>query len=488
MQTLSYLSSYLYTSNNKSTEENISDTKSPPEYVVVPAPMSDQEAIVTNKRYMNENVVWGRPKGLIVGNMVGAGAEQKANLYPDKSSTYYVMNFCLPPGGSLTLKSQYPYARYVSFTIANQLGGGQLGNGTFLRGDQITPNSKSFNPFIYTNSRDVTPRYFTLYVVQGNAPQQPAENTLYTGTNSESERIHLSMRTYLVDIGYDGTGNVKLDEDGNGLPEVILNLPNGDTVTGPNLLELLRIEKKGDPTGYTISQWLGDIDKSNDKKNAPCLPEIVSEVFWNTCYSVTGCFHVMEPLKRVTRYPPSTAGGFANNPDTKYMVLPYSFDFGNVVVIRGKMPTHPNTRRGETTLPEDPQVQYFSISTAAAPGSGEGWDTVFDEQIQVDKYGYFTVIISWPWNRPSNATLENGVCWLNPQNGEGNYVGARNWIGIIYIRYQNSSPNWKESPENIPMPSIENPIPRDPVIMKEYYPVGKYTTTEEFNKNWVFEK
>jgi len=259
-------------------------------------------------------------------------------------------------------------------------------------------------------------------------------------------------------------------------------------VTGPDLLEILRVEKKGDPTGYTVSQWLEDIDKSEDKKNAPCSPEIVSQVFWNTCYSVTGCFHIKEPEKRVIRYPPSTAGGFANNPDTKYMVIPFSFDYGGVVVVRAKMPTHPRTRHGEKTLPEDPQVQYFSISTAAAPGSGAGWDTVFDEQMPVDNDGFFTLVVSWPWNRPSNATFENGVCWLNPGDGEGHYVCARNWVGIIYIRYQNTSPNWDESPWNIPMPSIEHPIPQDPKIMRKYYPIGYYTTLDKFEANYVYKK
>ena len=78
--------------------------------------MSKREAIITNHRYKNEHVIWGRPKGLLYGNLPGAGDEQKANLYPDRSCTYYVANICLPPGTSLMLKGEYPHARYISFT------------------------------------------------------------------------------------------------------------------------------------------------------------------------------------------------------------------------------------------------------------------------------------------------------------------------------------------------------------------------------------
>nr|QBK85777.1 MAG: hypothetical protein LCMAC101_03720 [Marseillevirus LCMAC101] len=441
--------------------------------------MSEQEAWITNERYTNEKVIWSEPKGLLYGDFVGAKPAQKANLFPDKSATYFVINICLPPGGSLTLSGQYPHARYVSFTIANQLGGGQLGNGTYIRGDHIIPDPGSHNPFWSTNYRNVTARNYTLYIVQGDQPDDFPNNTLYTGTNSEKERIHLSIRTYLADQLYDGTGNVKLAGTGYGLPEVVLNL-GGSTITGPILVKILRATKMGDPNGYQLQQWLSDIENSTDKINAPCLPVPVSQVFWNTDYSVTGAFDAEHPEERVRNYPPNRDGGFANNPDARYMLMPFSFGFGEVLVVRARMPTHPNTRQGGNILPEDPQVQYFSVSTATAPSYGAGWDTVCDEQIPVDQYGNYTIVVSWPWNRPANAILKNGIIWLSPGGGEGHYVGARNWVGLLYFRFQNSNSGWKESPANIPMPSIEKPIPQDPFVMGPYYPRGRYMSTADF--------
>ncbi len=447
--------------------------------------MTEEEAVITSARYTNEDVIWGRPKSLLMGNLPGAGPTQKPNLYPDRSSTYFVANVRLPLGAKLMLKGQYPHSRYISFTIANALGNGQYGNGNFLRGDQINPDEGSLNPFLATNTRDVEPRNFTLYVVHGVKPQNPEPNTLYTGTYaSEHQRIHLSMRTYLADQGYDGTGNVELHaKEGNGLPVVTLLLPNGEMITGPQLVEILDARKLGDPNGYELDQWLALVANSTNPEFAPVPFEPISQVFWNTNYTVTGAF-ILDPEKRVREYPASDAGGFASNPDTRYQTMPFYLQQDKVLVIRGKMPTHPTTRRGEKTLPVDPQVQYFSVSTAAAPPYGAGWDTLVDEQIPVDKDGYYTIVVSWPWYRPRNAVPENGIGWITPGGGEGHFLGSRIWLGVVYIRYMNSSPNWQESPMNIPLPTVEEPIPQDERIMGPYYPRGKYMSTAEFEANY----
>lgn len=444
--------------------------------------MNYEVAWVTNERYMNEFVIWGRPKCLLCGDLVGAGDEQFANLYPDMYSFYFVANIILQVGWKLTITGQYPHARYLSFTIANQLGNGQIGNGVFLRGDMINPDIGSHNPFWANETRNVTNRNFTIYVVHGNPPSVLPPNTLYTGTHLKNNRVHLSIRTYLADEGYDGTGNVKLEESGSGLPIVTLNTPTAN-ITGPALLNLLQALKHGDPFGYTKEQWISEISQASDKINAPMFPIPVAEVFWNTAFSVSGLFEAYYPEQRVIDFPPSNAGGFASNPDTSYILIPFSFGFGEVLVVKGRLPTHPYTRKGETKLPEEnTEVQYFSISTAAGPAWGCGWDTVYDEEIPTDKFGDYTVVVSWPWNRPANAVKENGVVWLSPGRGEGDYVGARNWAGLLYIRFQNSNPNWIHNPKNIPIPTIEHPIPQDPIVMGPYYPTGAYMSKVEFER------
>ena len=422
------------------------------------------QAVVTNNRYQNDDVIWGRPKCLFCGDLVGAGPEQKPNLYPDITSTYFVANIKLEFGWKLIINGKYPHARYLSFTIANQLNDGQLGNGAYLRGDQIIPDNCSSNPFLSGVPRNITNRNYTITVVQGYPPAKIPPNTLYTAT----ERTHLSIRIYLVDIGYDGSG-------GDSIPTVSL-LTNNKIITGPLLLTILDARKLGDPNGYQLNEWKINLKQSDDPINAP-VPRIpFAQVFWNTPYSVTGLFIWEHPEERVNRYPPDDSGGFASNPDTKYMVIPYSFGYNEVLVVTGVKPTHQYTRYGNQYIDANTQVQYFSVSTSAGPCSGEGWQTVYDEEIPE----HYTIVVSWPWLRPINALRENNVTWLSPGDGEGHYIGARNWVGVLYFRFQNNNPNWKESPANIPMPSRTQPLQMDEVVMGKYYPRAKYMSKEEF--------
>lgn len=439
----------------------------------IPNPMRSidrfyEQAIVTNERYPNHEVAWGRPKCRYCGDLVGAGEEQKTNLYPDVTSTYFVANIKLELGWKLIIKGQYPHARYISYTVANQLGDDQIGSGTFLRGDQIIPDPGSVNPYLANVPRDSSNRNYTIYVVQSDSvPQVSSNNTLYTTT----ERTHLSIRIYLVDFGYDGTGLPY-----NGLPTITLsNSFTNQTVQGKALLKLLDVRKTGDPNGYQLDQWLEEIKSSNDQLNAPISPIPKAELFLNTAYSVSGLF-IDDPIERLYMYPPDTSGGFANNPDTEYLILPYSFGYGELLVVQGLKPTHPYTTGRVEYMNTTTQVQYFSISTGAGPCSGEGWETVYDEELP----DYYTIVVSWPWNRPSNAVKNNGIVWLSPNVGEGHYVTARSWVGVLYIRYQNCNPNWLESPANIPIPSRKDPILRTQEVMGEYYPRSMYMSKAEF--------
>ena len=452
----------------------------PPSLHIPLVPMSQLEANVTFYRYMDNDIIWSRPKGLLYGNIPGAVKAQRANLYPDKSATYFVANIVLPRGSKLILKGKYPHARYFSFTIANDLGDGQFGNGSNIQDNKIEPDPGSSNPFLPSNCRDVINRNYTVFVVWGDPPAKPAPNTLYTGKLTDDQRIHLSIRHYLADQSYDGTGVIKLNGNGSGLPVFTLKLASGKLISGPDLVRVLQSTKQGDANGYLTEFWLAQVNNSGDPTDAPAFCSPFSNLFWNTSYSISGQFLAKTPRQRVITFPPDDSGGFASNPSTRYITISLSFNFADVIVIRGKMPTHPNTRRGENKLPRDPQVQYFSASTAGAPPSGEGWDTVFDEQIPIDKNGFYAIVVSWPWNRPVNATTDNGFIWLDPGCGEGHYIGARLWVVTVYFRYMTSSPNWKESPENVPIPTLENPIPQGAAVMGPYFPIAEYMSQAQF--------
>ena len=65
-------------------------------------------AVKTNSKYGN-NCFWAPPKGMDYANLPGAIPIQKPNLYPDVGSTYFVAQYILPEGASLTFHGKYGY-------------------------------------------------------------------------------------------------------------------------------------------------------------------------------------------------------------------------------------------------------------------------------------------------------------------------------------------------------------------------------------------
>ena len=470
--------------------------------------MSRAEIEITNQRY-HDDPFWAGPKGLEYGRLVGAKPNQVPRLFPDRGATYFVAKFHLPRDASLTVSGVFPHMRYFSYTLAS-VQGGVIGTGPFIRDNEIQPDNGSINPFMPGHSRDVHGQTYTLEIVNGKRPPlktkeaKRKDNTLYTGHNSYDRQIYLAMRNYISDAGYDGTGNVPLvpvESENYGLPKIALYLPGKpNPITGEEMIKILRPSKEGNPAEYQVKQWLGLIDASSDKTNAPARPAPMFQRFWNIDYSVTGAF-VKNPKERAALFPATDSGGFANNPDTVYMAAPFSLGFGShekiadkiksieniesiarIAVVRAKMPTHQSTRHHQRTWTPDTDVRYWSVSTGGTPPSGLGWHSLFDEEVPVDDEGYFTIVMSWPEDRPKNAIKEHGVAWIPFGDGEGHYVGGRTWINIMYMRYTDSNPTWAESPKKIPPPTPENPIPQDPFVMKEYYPRARYMTKGEFER------
>ena len=437
---------------------------------------------VTNKKY-NHDCFWGGPKGLEYGLLPGAQPIQQPVLYPDQGSTYFVGQFNLPQDASLTIHGDYPHERYFSFTVATQLGAGTLGGGDFLRDEQIQPDPGSVNPYVQMNSRDATPRSYTLQIVQGAPPAQRPPNTIYTWSNDPGAPIHLSMRNYIADMGYDGTGNAELQQvDRYGLPQVTVNLSDGSHLTGDAMCQAVNASKAAEASGYPVKEWDALVASSGDPANAPAKPTPVWELFWNAGFNVTGLFDP-DPITRESQHPANADGGFANNPDTRYLMASFSLNFGPVYVIQGKMPVFPKTKDREKDWTPGTQVRYWSACTGAAPPSGAGWDCVYDETVPLDQYGGYTLVVSKPEDRPNNAKEACGVKWIDFGKGEGDYKGARSWVNVVYMRYMHSSPSWPQSPMNIPLPSPTNPYLQDAYIMKEYFPTSHYETKAQYESH-----
>jgi len=425
-------------------------------------------AVKTNERY-GHDCFWAPPKGMDYAELPGALPIQNPNLYPDVGSTYFVAQYVLPEGASLTLRGEFPHQRYMSFTMFKPLAGGQIGPGDNLRDEEIVPDPGSVNPFVHPHRRDVRRRSYEVHVVRGPVPADPAPNTLYTGQTDPTDRIGMSQRNYLADEGRDGTG-------GAGLAKVTLNLADGTRLEGEDACAVLDPSYAKSTSTFPQPIWEQLVASSADPVNAPAANPPVWERFWNALYSVAGIF-IADPGERAATYPPTDSGGFQSNPDTRYLSSQISLRYGRVVTVRGKMPRFPRTLPEARRWPGDYQVRYWSMCTGSAPVSGLGYNCVYDQQVPLRRHRRYTLVISRGADRPKNATAECGYRWLSFGQGE-NYPGpaARDYVDLLYMRFMAAEPDWARAPQRVTEPGTEAQV------MGPYFPRSRYWSKSEFQR------
>ena len=427
-------------------------------------------AIETNEKY-GKDCFWAPPKGVDYGDLPGAIPIQKPNLFPDVASTYFVAQYKLPEGASLTFHGRFGHLRYMSWTIFGRPGQlGQIGAGDNIRDVQIKPDKGSVNPFRPGANRMGGPRKYTLHVVSGDIPARPAANTIYTETTDPNTRLGMSIRNYIPDRGRDGTGDV-------GLPRLVLNLADGTELSGQEACAMLDPIEDVSKSTFPPGAWKGLVAASPDPENAPATNPPTWEKFWNALYNVAGIF-IEDEAERQATYPPTEGGGFQNNPDTSYLLTPVSLKYGPLITFSGKMPTFPKTfPAAKKWSPRDYQVRYWSLCAGSSPVSGLGYDCVYDQQVPLSKDRRYTLVVGRPEDRPPNARPKCGYRWINFGDGE-NYddPAARDWVGTMYMRFMAADPGWKRAPQQVKKPGTERKV------MGPYFPRSKYWTKADFRK------
>lgn len=422
----------------------------------------------TNAAYGND-CFWGGPRGLEYAMLPAEEVRpiQIPNLYPDVQATYFVARFRLPAGGRLELSGDFPHARYMSYAIQTRVGD------EYLPGDRITdtdisPEPGSTNPMRAGAARNAQERAYRVHVLPGHAPtaERPA-NTLFTGADDPDAEVSLVLRYYVPDIGRDGSGDA-------GLPALALVLPDGRRLIGPEACQALRADPHSTPPGgFPEALWRQLVDGAVDPGNAPAADPPRWERFWNAQYSTVGRF--LSEDERRSRFQPTDAGGFGSNPDTRYLSTVLSLNYGRVVVIRGRMPRTPSTLEGAQTMPPH-DLRYWSLCSGASPPAGAAYDCVFDEQVALQARDY-TIVVSRPEDRPSNATHDCGFTWLDFGGGEalpGSQGSGRSHIAVLYMRFMHPSDEWPNAPHRVTMPGSEA------TILGPYFPQATYTSVEDF--------
>ena len=130
-----------------------------------------------------------------------------------------------------------------------------------------------------------------------------------------------------------------------------------------------------------------------------------------------------------------------------YLVRGVSLDKGQIVVLKGKLPTYPATRGGKAVMPKS-EVRYWSITGYHVPigldflgtllgaknPSGVEVHSVMDDEIKLDANRNYTLVFSRAQDRPVNATRENGVTWV-----DWGHSGRVSWT----LRWLTVGPEWK---------------------------------------------
>jgi hypothetical protein len=453
--------------------------------VTRPGDKSLENIIRTDERYGHDGLFQG-PRGWAYWNHLEYPKPiQNPNLWPDTQSTYFLGRLAMPAGSGLNLHFTYPHARYFNFALY------KWEHNTFvateaLSGQNIDPDPGSTNPFLVGANRMAEPRSFALRVLADDPPSDPKSrprNTLYVGKSGGE--IQGVIRLYVSDQGSDGAGWGPASNSfgGGGFPTYDGTLADGTKLTQAQVVETFARPIIG-PTKQPVSaeQWVGIVNaKDNDPTvspaTAPARKDPKWEKFWTLKYSLLGAFKTPQEQAKIP-YEGAMEGG--GDPSTQYLVTYLSRKFGTVYVMRGKMPTYPNTYvgaggKGLEIMP-DAQTQYWSLVSCEAPPSGRIVDGISDMQVPLDANGNYTIVVSRPEDRPKNATLENGVTWVEwSPRGEGiDSPQNRTDFGMLMLRIMANNPSWKKSPDYVMKPGMEE------AVMGPYLPRGEYTDKATF--------
>lgn len=449
---------------------------------------SVENIVRTDTRYGHDGLFLG-PRGWAYWNHLEYPRPiQNPNLWPDSQSTYFLGQLKLPAGASLTMHYTYPHSRYFQFALYTWNGQTFVSTGQALAGKDIEPDPGSTNPFRVGANRLAEKRDFTLRILAEDAPADPkqrVQNTLYAG--DDGELLQFVNRIYLSDQGWDGAGWAPASSPSakTGFPTYEGKLANGTKLSAADV-----VRQFVQPMGETkqpvnAAQWAKIVnaktnDPSLDPATAPARREPRWEKYWNFKYSIVGSFLTPEARAKIHFAGAIDGGG---DPTTQYLFVNLSRKFGPVYVMQGKMPTFPNTYagvggQGLEMMPET-QTQYFSLVSCEAAPSGQIVDGLTDMQIPVDEDGNYTIVYSRKEDRPKNATLENGIAWIEwSPRGEG--IASphnREDFGMLMLRIMATNPDWKERPDNVTKPGMEE------TVMKQYYPRGYYTKKADFEAN-----
>lgn len=285
----------------------------------------------------------------------------------------------VPRGGKVTFKGEYPYAGYFGFN-PNDMATNNLQT---LMDVDIDPDEGSINPWREPMQSGMG-RDYTAHLVFDKTPEIPTPNTRYVGQTKAGGKNYAAFQIYRV-YGAD-------------LPSLP---PNSAGVLLPSVTVY---DKKGNEIEHhpVCDPYPDGHQPPVDKTKFPALP-----VPDHRAQSHAGTFNVK--------------GNFGldidllSNADVLYLSSYYGRQHGEVFAIRAKKPKTVNDDEGRHPWSDGLDFRMWSACTYNF-WNGKANDCVVDNNIHADEDKYYTLLVTEPANRPSNATEENDVTWLDAGN------------------------------------------------------------------------
>lgn len=395
--------------------------------------------------------------------------------YPDTEATYWTTPFIAKPGLQLTIKGQYPQARYFSLTIYDNTFGyftTTEGVTSGIADFRINPDGGSVNPwqvsgaatggsFTVTAKQNVTQSMYQNDNTIPLVPSTPVSGTLPSNVG------FLILRVYVP------AGSNKRVQ----LPTVIVDDGSNSTAlqtcTTPRLSRLSKVSKD-------VAKVLRVIEKLRNG-TTPYAPP---------------CGSNCPPFLQFFLPSSAVTSSVFPNPDNAYITALLQSKKGKVVVVRGLAPTSPaavgqgvigdaiGATPVEWTNPAY-QVRYWSISNnvyqkpfpvvTLRSGKSVIYGGTADLQTPLDNQGRYTIVISRPADRPANATSAQGVAWLPTQVNKPNV-----WENLI-MRNMLPNADFTNAIQNINPSNYGDPAAAQ-AVMGAYYPLAASCTRKVFEQ------
>jgi hypothetical protein len=365
-------------------------------------------------------------------------------LFPDSSAQYWTASYRAVPGTHIRIDGIYPYARYTSWNVYDPI----LRPFTHKADVDIAADPGSANPFLPGADRrtPVEQRHYTLYITF-DAGFKPGPNTIYVDPSKNPAGV-FTLRVYVPDKGRDVTGGV-------GLPQVTWQ-PNSQGA--PALDSPCRQLEK--PSVSVVTGGYAQQDGPETGPPLPGRPQPAWHKFTNLCQAGDDLFFdnpYGDNIPDSGQRPCDNfgSGGFLSNMDNAYVYTGINRGNGRLLVIHGKAPTFARTYPSARTMPSGEQLRYWSICQND-PYNQRYIACLRDDQVKLDRDGFYTIVISRPSDKPKCA--KNWIPW-----------GPQTWGTLIYRHM-------------LPAPGFSGAIQKssygtEQQTMGDYYPSARYLTT-----------